>query len=344
MLNWFKRGSNPPSRPESNPPATPPSEPAFRPPVLPVAPVSSPFLPTLDASASPVTPQPAPAPPQPLDLNRIGSYRILRRLGEGGMGKVYLVEFARDDESQDEAGDRQLYALKALTYNEDETDAEHRERFRREILIGLTLNHPNVCRMVDWGFHEDNSPYIVMELLDGIPLSEYIKTTAPLSLAESRRLVMQLLRGLGAIHAVGVVHRDLKPQNIFLTTDGVVKIMDFGIARKVGQKNITTTGTALGTPSFISPEQLLDTKRVDHRTDIFNVGLIFYQMLTKRLPFEGSTLSATVKKILQGHVTPITYYRDDLPPETEQWLARLMMKNREARFQSAREALEAIRF
>ncbi|MHB2016687.1 MAG: serine/threonine-protein kinase, partial [Candidatus Xenobia bacterium] len=151
-------------------------------------------------------------------------------------------------------------------------------------------------------------------------------------------------QGLEAIHAAGVIHRDLKPQNIFLANDGLVKIMDFGIARKQGYRTITTTGMSFATPSFISPEQLTDAKTVDNRTDLFNTGMILYQMLTRRMPFEAPTLSATVKNVIAGVVPPLANVRSDLPPELEPWMLRLLYKNREQRFASAREAIDAINF
>jgi serine/threonine-protein kinase len=214
----------------------------------------------------------------------------------------------------------------------------------REIQICIRLQHPNVCRMVDWNIEQDKTAYIVMELLEGEILVDLVNRSAPMSVSASRPIVTQILCGLEAIHSAKVVHRDLKPGNVFLTKDSTVKIMDFGIARKAGLKSLTATGSALGTPEFISPEQVLDTHNVDLRTDLFNVGLIFYEMLSSKLPFEAATVSEMLLRLVRGTLTPISTYRDDLPQALEPWLNKMLAQDREKRFQSAREALDAITF
>lgn len=289
-------------------------------------------------------PQAAPAPVQtcngdPDVPERIGSYRVVKLIGEGGMGRVYMVEFGEPNEE----GDVQRYALKTITPL-DATDVEFYERFKREIMIGMKLRHANVCCMVDWGIEENGVPYLVMELLEGEVLSVHVQRSAPFDLERSRNITLQILAGLDAIHGAGVVHRDLKPANVFLTTEGYVKLMDFGIARQEGARSLTVTGAALGTPEFVAPEQVLDTKRVDPRADLFNVGLILYQMLTSHLPFESNSVDGTLLRLVKGDRTPISDFRGDLPDAVADWLEKILSKKPADRFQSAVEAARAINF
>jgi serine/threonine-protein kinase len=285
----------------------------------------------------------APAPVRPGNHDdtpeTIGPYRVVKLLGEGGMGRVYLVEFGEPNEE----GDVQKYALKTLN-PVDAGDIEFYERFKREISIGLKLQHPNVCRMVDWGMGDHEAPYLVMELLEGEMLNNVILAAAPIPMVRAKPIVMQILAGLDAIHGTGVVHRDLKPANVFLLMNGQVKLMDFGIARKEGARNLTVTGAALGTPEFVAPEQVLDTKRVDGRADLFNVGLILYQMLTGHLPFESNSIDGTLLRLVKGDQTPITDFRGDLPPEVADWIQKMLSKKPADRFQPAVEAARAITF
>ncbi|MHB2017023.1 MAG: serine/threonine-protein kinase, partial [Candidatus Xenobia bacterium] len=213
----------------------------------------------------------------------VGPYRVLDLLGEGGMGQVFLVE----------RGDAR-YALKMLY----DADSEDLERFKREIMIGMKLRHPNVCRMVDWGLADSGTLYLVMELLEGEDLENLLVREHTLSLPRVRHFMLEILAGLQAIHAAGVVHRDLKPANVFVTRSGEVKIMDFGIARHEGAANLTATGASLGTPEYISPEQINDTKRVDARSDLFNAGIICYRMVSGCLPFQGETMEEMMVAVM----------------------------------------------
>ncbi|MHB2021137.1 MAG: serine/threonine-protein kinase [Candidatus Xenobia bacterium] len=333
MLDWFKRAKGQTSQNVNAPAQTSPAEVAPLPPQPPrgAAPSEVPDLrppqtfshPSFGKASGPRLPE------------RIGRYRIRSILGQGGMARVYLAEF--DDENPEP----QRYAVKTLITMED-GDSEAYERFKREIQICMKLRHPNVCLMVDWGIEQDKTPYIVMELLEGEVLVDFIARMAPVSVSVAKPIIVQILQGIGAIHAAGVIHRDLKPGNVFLTQEGSVKIMDFGIARKAGLKSLTATGSALGTPEFISPEQVLDTRNVDHRTDLFNVGLIFYELLSGQLPFEAPTVSDMLLRLVRGTLTPISSFRNDLPPGLEEWLSRLLSQDRDKRFQTAKAALDAI--
>jgi serine/threonine-protein kinase len=263
----------------------------------------------------------------------IGSYRVLKVLGVGAMGRVYLVEFGAPV---------RRYALKTMSPS-IATDAESYERFKREISIGLKLAHPNVCRMVDWGIDDTNAPYLVMELMEGEVLKDYQRRRGPLPVAEAGAVVLQILAGLEAIHRAGVIHRDLKPSNVFITQEGIVKVMDFGIARQAGARSLTVTGLGLGTPEFVSPEQLTDTKRADRRTDLFNTGLIFYVLLTGHTPFESDLVEDVLRRLMTNDRTPIRAYRQDLHPDLEDWLDRMLARIPMDRYESAAAAAEALR-
>jgi serine/threonine-protein kinase len=266
--------------------------------------------------------------------HKIGRYRIVGVLGRGGMGEVYEVDF--EGESH-----RRRYALKTLTADCTISE-EARGRFIREIQICLQLRHPNICRMVDWDFDPRGTPYIVMELLQGEVLSDQITRRTPMSEDAVRLIIKQLLLGLDAIHTARVVHRDLKPANLFMLPDGTLKIMDFGLAWQSGAKTLTGAGTALGTPLYMAPEQLLDTHHVDARADIFNVGLIAYKMFTGHLPVECRRMRDWMRHWKQGTQVPVGSHRPDLSQAAQDWVNKLLQLSPEQRFDSALAALNAI--
>jgi non-specific serine/threonine protein kinase len=217
-------------------------------------------------------------------LGQIGPYRLLRKIGEGGMGIVYAAHDERLDRS---------VAIKTIR---DSVDDSARERFFREARAAASVSHPNVCQLFDIG-DSDGKPFIVMELLDGEPLSERL-SRGPLPLPDAAQFCLAILTALETLHARGVVHRDLKPSNVFLTRHGV-KLLDFGLARatslagadtptlRVGALNpVTATGVIVGTPRYMAPEQLLGAQ-VDQRTDLFAGGAVLFEMVSGRPPFEG---------------------------------------------------------
>src|SRR5438876_2231526 len=229
---------------------------------------------------------------------KLGRYEIRSKLGEGGMGEVYL---ARDTQLGRDV------AVKVLpsTYSDD-TDRLH--RFEQEACAAGALNHPNILVVHDIGTH-DGSPYVVSELLEGETLRERMGGTA----VGQRRAIdfaLQIAHGLAAAHEKGIVHRDLKPDNVFITKDGRVKILDFGIAKLTqpdatrSQTDIPTRrvdtgpGVVLGTVGYMSPEQVRGQK-VDHRSDIFSFGAILYEMLSGRRAFPGASAADTMSAILK---------------------------------------------
>lgn len=260
---------------------------------------------------------------------RIGRYRIVGRLGRGAMGVVYG---ARDD-----AMDRQV-AIKVLM-PDLEGEPDIRERFMREARIAGQLMHRNVVTVYDIG-EEDGRLYIVMEQLKGMTLGQHLKQLEAPDLEQSVDLMMQVCEGLAAAHARGVVHRDLKPGNIFVLPDGSAKILDFGVARLV-DSSMTASGLIVGTPDYMSPEQARG-REVDHRSDIFSMGAVFYQMLSGRRPFAAADLPAVLHKV--EHENP-GLLEQEAPAELDQIVRKALAKDPARRYQHVAELLgDLVRF
>jgi len=204
-------------------------------------------------------------------------YEIIEELGKGGMGKVYRVE---DKKIKEEV------ALK-LIKPEIASDKKTIERFSNELKMARQISHRNVCRMYDLG-EEKGTHFITMEYVPGEDLKSFIRRAAPVSIGKSISIAKQVCEGLVEAHRLGVVHRDLKPNNIMIDRDGNARIMDFGIARSLKAKGITGAGVMIGTPEYMSPEQA-EAKFIDQRSDVYALGVILYEMVTGQLPFEGDT-------------------------------------------------------
>ncbi len=224
--------------------------------------------------------------------SRIGRYRLVDRIGGGATSTVYS---AVDDQS----GRR--VAVKTIA-DDHEEEPDTRERFLREAQITAELQHPQIVAVLDAG-DDQGRPFLVMELLNGLPLRDHLATNAVGSLDAKLDLMIQLCRGLQAAHDRGVVHRDVKPGNLFITRDGGLKILDFGLAR-LKASTLTANGQILGTPDFMSPEQA-EGRRVDARSDVFSAAAVSYFILTGRAPFTGRDLRETLSALIDGAPAPI---------------------------------------
>jgi len=268
-----------------------------------------------------------------------GKYRIERKLGEGGMGLVVAAShLALGGE----------VALKFLSPGPDEElrpDAV--ARFTREAQNVARLKSKHVTRVLDMGTVDTGAPFIVMELLEGMDLHKYSRKNGPLSIVDAVEFVLQAAEGVAEAHALGIVHRDLKPANLFLThgPDGTpfVRVLDFGIAKNIhakkeaGDVSLTAGTDVLGSPLYMSPEQIRNPKDVDPRSDVWSLGAILYKLLTGRAAFDADNPSASLAMIVMEEPTPITRFRPDVPPQLEAVIRRSMEKKREVRFQNVDE-------
>jgi serine/threonine protein kinase len=261
-------------------------------------------------------------------METIGKYQIVRVLGQGGMGRVY--------EAVDPIIGRRV-AIKTISAN-IVADEEARARFFREAQAAGRLSHQNLITIYDIG-EADGSPYIVMEYLDGADLSRTIRG-GRLSYERKLQIMIDVCEGLAYAHGRDIVHRDIKPANIFITTHGQLKILDFGLARGT-LSEVTQTGRIVGTPNYMAPEQIRGDE-VDHRADIFAAGVVFYELLCGRKAFEGDSVATTMYKVLESHPQPVHLLDSALPPALSLVVERALAKEKQARYQTSSELLEAL--
>jgi serine/threonine-protein kinase len=254
----------------------------------------------------------------------ISHYRIIEKLGEGGMGVVYKAE--------DLSLERHV-ALKFLSPRATGTDDE-RTRFVLEARAAAALNHPNICTVYEIA-EDAGRTFIAMEYLEGEDLRARMRF-APLPLVEALTIAADIARGLGAAHEKGVVHRDIKPANVVVTPSRVIKIMDFGLARKGGGADLTRTGTTIGTIAYMSPEQARG-EEVDHRTDIWSLGVVLYEMLTGTRPFGADRDMAVIHGILYEDFRAPSSIRPELPRELDACVRKMLAKTPDDRYLSASE-------
>ena len=264
-----------------------------------------------------------PVPELPRGTLFAGRYEIIEELGTGGMGKVYRVE---DTKAKEEI------ALKLLK-PEIAADKKTIERFRNELTTARKIRHKNICGMYDIG-EENGTYFITMEYVPGEDLKSFLRRSKKLTVETAVSIGKQICEGLTEAHKSGVVHRDLKPGNIMIDTEGNVRIMDFGIAQSLSTKAITVAGTMIGTPEYMSPEQA-EGKDVDHRSDIYSLGVILFEMVTGQPPFEGdSPLSVAMKHKSELPVHPKTL-NPQISPDLNRLILMCLEKNKDKRWQSA---------
>src|SRR6478609_159123 len=257
-------------------------------------------------------------------LERIGRYQVLERVGKGGMGVLYR--------GFDPVLDREV-AIKLMLTDFTEDTEQMRPRFYREARAAAKLNHRNIVTIFEFA-EESNVPYIVMEFLRGMPLGARLGAQPPLSLDDKLNVVAQLCDGLSYAHEQGVVHRDVKPDNVFILEDGSVKLLDFGIA-KLTSSNLTRQGDVLGSASYMSPEQVGGSDSVDGRADVFSTGVMLYELLSGHKPFEAAAPTAVILKILKDDPTPIETHVANLPPQLIAAVMKALAKKPEDRWPSA---------
>jgi serine/threonine protein kinase len=272
----------------------------------------------------------------------IGHYKISKRIGAGGMGDVYLA-------TDMTAGRKAALKLLPMRFT---SDAERLKRFQQEAHALVGLNHPNILTVYEIG--EDHSThYIASELIEGETLRQRL-VRGRMELSEAVDVAIQVASALAAAHETGIVHRDVKPENIMLRPDGYVKVLDFGIA-KLAEQDVpmtiptdeallvveTNLGSILGTVRYMSPEQACGA-RVDKRTDVWSLGAVLYEMVTRHAPFTGDTPREVMTSILEKEPQPLTSYVRQTPVELQQIISKTLRKDREERYQSAHELLEAL--
>ena len=265
----------------------------------------------------------------------VSHYRIVETLGSGGMGIVYKAIDLRLDRP---AAIKMLSA--SVANGVREPNQPHQDRFIQEARACAALDHPNIGVVYEIGDTATGETFIAMAYYDGQTLADVLKN-GPLSVGQAISIVRQITDGLAHAHRTGIVHRDIKPSNIVITRDGVVKIIDFGIARLAEATRITRTGTIVGTTAYMSPEQATGAA-VDERTDLWSLGVVMYEMLTGQLPFAGATDVAVLRAVLDDPPRPVADYRADVPPQVQQVLDRALAKNASERFASAAELRAAL--
>jgi eukaryotic-like serine/threonine-protein kinase len=257
-----------------------------------------------------------------------GRFEVIEELGHGGMGRVYKVFDTRT---------REKIALKLLK-PEVSADEAAIERFGNELRFARKISHRNVCRMYDLG-DEKGTRYITMEYVPGEDLKSVLRMMGPMSPGKTLGIARQVCEGLAEAHRLGVVHRDLKPHNIMIDRDGNVRIMDFGIARSAKVKGLTGAGIVVGTPEYMSPEQM-EGKEADQRSDIYTLGIILYEMVTGKLPFEGETFVSIALKQKTETPKPPKELNAQLPDDLSRLILRCLEKNPGARYQGVEEILD----
>ena len=268
-----------------------------------------------------------------------GKYRVERVLGSGGMGVVVA------------AMHEQLEQRVAIKFVRDEalgnTDAV--QRFLREARAAVKLKSEHAAKVLDVGTLESGAPYMVMEYLEGGDLSQILDDQGPLPIQTAAEYIVQACEAIAEAHAGGIVHRDIKPQNLFLAKSvggaGKIKVLDFGVSKSMvtsGAGGLTQTRSMLGSPLYMSPEQMRSSRDVDARADVWALGVVLYELLTKRWPFEAESMPELCLKVVSEQPTPVTTYRPDVPPGVVAVIARCLQRDPDQRYANAAELATAL--
>ncbi|MEB3198316.1 MAG: protein kinase, partial [Candidatus Sericytochromatia bacterium] len=272
-------------------------------------------------------------------MNRLlgDNYEIIKEIGRGGMGVVYLA--------QDRRLSRKV-AIKELSLAGQAMMADEAEnvvaRFQREALAAAKLQHPAIVSVYEY-VRDGDAHYMVMEFLEGKSLQHYIDQRKAFTIEQTIDIASQVCAALEYAHAHQIVHRDIKPDNVLLLDNGKIKLMDFGVARHVGEvSKLTQAGTTLGTIAYISPEQLCDSRLVDGRSDLFSLGAMIYEMLTLRTPFDAGNVGGTIMKIMSEEPVSPRQMNPNIPPRLDAVIMRSLRKSPDERFQRAAEMAQAL--
>jgi eukaryotic-like serine/threonine-protein kinase len=268
------------------------------------------------------------------------SIRLVRELGSGGMGSVWVADHAT----------LQTQVVVKFMHAQLAADRDSLLRFSREAAAGASVKSPHVVQVLDHGIDPGGAPFIVMELLEGCDLATYCETNGPMPLHEVAHVISQTCKALSRAHERGIIHRDIKPQNIFLTNAGggevFVKVLDFGIAKASESRNgldsATKTGTMMGTPFYMSPEQMVGAKGIDHRTDLWGVGVVAFECLTGQKPFNADTIGGLAVAVCNGPMPVPSQFNTDLSADLDRWFAQACSRDVAQRFQFAKEMAEAL--
>jgi serine/threonine protein kinase len=258
--------------------------------------------------------------------------RIISELGRGGMGVVYLAEHINL---------KRRFAVKSLSLNLTQ-DPQFRERFHQEAQNQALLDHPNIVQATDF-FEENGQFFFVMEYVDGQDLGKIIKQKGKLSEKEALAIFKNILEGLDSAHSKGIIHRDVKPQNVLVDARGRVKIMDFGIAIMFGAERLTATGSTVGTPWYMSPEQITHPQNIDHLSDVYSAGVVLYEMLAGEVPFDGDSDFAIETQHVNAPRPDPRKKNPEISPDLAQMILTAMQKDPADRFQGCAEFLECIK-
>jgi serine/threonine-protein kinase len=279
------------------------------------------------ADLAPVISKPKPAP---RELQRVGEFTIIKKLGQGGMGAVY--------KARQEALDRDV-ALKVMASHLAE-NKPFVDRFYREARIQAKLDHPHIVRCYHVGEHE-GTPYLALEFVDGGSVGDYLKKLGRLKVGDALHVILACAYALQHAHEQHMIHRDIKPDNLLINSKGVVKLADLGLAKAIDDDlSLTQSGTGAGTPYYMSPEQTRNAKHVDVRTDIYAMGVMLYVLLTGEMPFQGTTTVELLQSKEQGRFPPVRKKVVEVPERLDLMIDKMLAKNLDHRYQSCAEMIK----